>query len=273
MMQAYASLAFLLLALPATPMFILLPLYLYPGNSASAWNDVFAAIAGYPKVNWQVIVNPNSGPGTTSYPTDSNFIVGISKLNSYPNVITLGYVDTKYAKRTSSAVISEINVYSKWASYTKANISIGGIFFDDVSGAGSATNAVLSYYHKVSAYAYANLPSMVTPVVFNPGSLGPSQLYDYCDTMVEFEHSISNYHNLTTIKSLPSGHLGQSAIILYGTTSTTDVKSLVHTMSRYAVGAVYFDYGACTYHGAATGCYDFFKLANLELLAAAIMAG
>ena len=104
----------LLLAFSTTSMFILLPLYIYPGTSASAWSNATAAIAAYPKVQWQIIINPNSGPGTTSYPTDSNYIAGISKLNSYPNVITLGYVDTNFAKRAYSAVTSDIDVYAKW---------------------------------------------------------------------------------------------------------------------------------------------------------------
>lgn len=170
-----------LIVLPATSLFILLPLYEYPGQSASAWSNVTAAIAAYPKVQWQVIINPNSGPGTSpnSYPTDANYITGISKLNSYPNVITLGYTDTGFTQTPYAQVISNISTYAYWASYTKANISIGGIFFDDVSNSGA--KATLTYYHNASAYAYANVPSDVTPIVLNPGSLGPTALFGYCD--------------------------------------------------------------------------------------------
>ncbi|MCJ1459780.1 hypothetical protein MMC28_010159 [Mycoblastus sanguinarius] len=232
-----------------------------------------AAIAAYPKVQWQVIINPESGPGTTSYPTDSNYITGISNLNSYPNVITLGYVDTAYTDRAYSSVIADIDVYAEWASYAKANISIDGIFFDDVGGAESATNVVLTYYHNASAYAYANIPSAVTPVIFNPGGLGPTQLFEFCDTMVEFETPSSSYYNVTTIKTFCSDNLDQTAVIVYNTTATTNVESLVHTMSKYGVEAVYFDYGSCTSEGVATGCYDLLSLADLEQLAAAVMAG
>lgn len=272
-MKSLTLLALCSLALPATSLFVLLPLYIYPGTSASAWSNVTAAIAAYPTVQWQVIINPNSGPGTTTFPSDPNYITGISNLNKYPNVITLGYVDTAYTNRAYSSVVSDIDVYAKWESYTNANISIGGIFFDDVVGANAATSSVLTYYHNISSYAYAKVPSTVTPVVFNPGSAGPIQLFNYCDTMVEFENPLSNYQNLTTIKALPSGYAGQSAIIIYNATETTDVKSLVHTMSTNGVGAVYFDYGACFYQSTPTGCYNIFSLTNLKLLAATVLAG
>ena len=272
-MKSLILLALYSFALPATSIFILLPLYVYPGTSASAWANVTAAIAAYPTVQWQIIINPNSGPGTTSYPSDPNYITGISNLNKYPNVITLGYIDTAYASRTYSSVVSDIDVYAKWASYANANISIGGIFFDDVVGASAATSSILTYYHNISNYAYAQVPSTVTPVVFNPGSAGPVQLFNYCNTMVEFENALSNYHNLTTIQALPSGYAAQSALIIYNATATTDVKSLVHTMSTNRVGAVYFDYGACFYQSNPTGCYNILSLTNLKLLAAAVLAG
>ncbi|MCJ1453224.1 hypothetical protein MMC28_003570 [Mycoblastus sanguinarius] len=254
-------------------MFILLPLYADPSGVPSAWSNVTAAIAAYPKVHWQVIINPDSGPGTMSYPTDPNYIAGISKLNSYPNVITLGYVDTSYSNRAYSSVTSDIDVYASWASYTNANISIGGIFFDDVVGQNAGTNAVVTYYHNASAYAYEQVPSDVTPVVFNPGSLGPQQLFQYCDTMVEFESPLSSYQGVTTIKTIPSGYADQSAILVYNATATANVNSLVHTMAQNGVEAVYIDYGYCTYKGGITGCYNSFNLAYLKQLAAAVMAG
>ncbi len=232
-----------ILALPATSLFILLPLYIYPDTSASAWTNATAAIAAYPNVQWQVIVNVNSGPGGTGYPTDQNYITAIKKLNSYPNVQTLGYVDTSYTNRAYSDVISDIDTYASWASYTSANISIAGIFFDDVNN--TASSAVETYMHNASAYAYANVPSDVTSVVFNPGSLAPTVLFDYCDTMVEFENDFSVYKNDTTIKTIPSAYRDQSAILVYNTASTADLKSLIHTMVLDGIEAVYFTADCC----------------------------
>ncbi|KAL9124860.1 MAG: hypothetical protein Q9175_008166 [Cornicularia normoerica] len=254
------------LALPITSLFILLPLYVYPDTSASAWKNATAAIAAYPKVQWQVIVNVDSGPGTTGYPTDQDYITGIAELNSYPNVQTLGYVDTNFTHRAYSAVVSDINAYATWQSYTEANISIAGIFFDDVNNTAvsHASTAVATYMHNASAYAYANVPSDVTPVVFNPGSLAPTALFSYCDTMVEFENALAEYANDTTIATIPSAYRDQSAILVYNTTATADVKSLVHTMALDGVEAVYFTSDCC---------YNALNGALLMQLAAAVQAG
>ena len=253
-----------LLVLPTTSLFILLPLYLYPSTSASAWSNVTAAIEAYPKVQWQVIVNPNSGPGTTGgSPADPNYITAIAKLNSYTNVQTLGYVDTQYTQRAYSAVTTDINTYASWSDYPNADISIAGIFFDDVNN--TASDPVYTYMHNASTYAYATVPSDVTPVVFNPGSLAPTQLFDYCDTMVEFENTFANYKNDTTIKTIPSGYRGQSAIIVNSTpVKTANIASLVHTMAYYGVEAVYFS---------ADCCYNAFDKTLLMALAAAVQAG
>ena len=261
-MRSLLLFAPLILALPTTSLFILLPLYIYPGTNAVNWNNATAAIKAYPSVQWQVIVNPNSGPGTTSYPTDANFITGISNLNSYANVKTLGYVDTNYTKRAYSAVVSDINVYASWADYTKANISIDGIFFDDVNN--TASPAVNTYMQNASSYAYATVPSDITPVVFNPGSLAPTALFDYCDTMVEFENAYSVYKGATTIATIPSAYRDQSAILVYDTAASTNLGPLVHTMAVDGIEAVYFGIDCC---------YKTFNATFLLQLAAAVNAG
>lgn len=172
--------------------------------------NLFAAIAAYPKVQWQVIKNVYSGPSSTTYP-HSDFITGISKLNSYHNVLTLDYVNTSYAKRGYSAVISHIKVYTNRAHYTKtkANISIAGIFSD----ATTFKPAAKPNYQRVSAYAYAEIHSDNTPVVFIPIELSRGELFQNCDTTVGIEIVTGNYFNDATIKELPRAQLDQSAII------------------------------------------------------------
>lgn len=256
----------LIFALPSTSLFILLPLYVYPGTNAVAWNSATAAIKAYPNVQWQVIVNPNSGPGTTGYPTDANIITGISNLNKYTNVKTLGYVDTNFTNRAYSAVVSDINVYASWAGYSQANISIDGIFFDDVNNnfTQPTSGAVATYMQNASSYAYATVPSDITPVVFNPGSLAPTQLFSYCDTMVEFENPFSVYKNDTTIKTISSAYRDQSAILVYDTPGNANIASLVHTMVLDGIEAVYFTNDCC---------YQSLNATELLQLAAAVNAG
>lgn len=247
--------------LPAQSLFVLLPLYIYPGTSASAWSSVYSTVAAYPKVQFQIVVNPNSGPGAGPVP-DSNYIPAIAKLNSYSNVKTLGYVDTNYTNRAYSSVIADINTYANWSSYKQANISMAGIFFDDVTA--NTSTAAHQYMRNVSSYAYKTVPSQVTPVIFNPGAIIDTTYFGYCDTMIEYEGSFAKYANQTTINMIPSAYLKQTAIVIYSTSGTANVKSLIHTMSVDAVEAVYFTSDCC---------YNAINGTLLNQVAAAVAAG
>lgn len=234
----------LFLALSANSLSILLPLYICPSSSASAWIPFFNAIKANPKVNWLVIVNLDSGPGTNaSLPSDPNFITGISQLNSFPNVYILGYVDTAFTHRSIDAVDKDVAVYASWSAHTAANVSISGIFFDDVNN--TASSSVYKHMQSVSSYAYKTVPSAITKVVFNPGAIAPKQLFRYCDILVENEDSYSSYRSATTIKSIPSHYRSQSAILAYNFPRAANVASLVHTMKSYGIGAVYFTADCC----------------------------
>ena len=267
-MHHFLLLTPLILALQAASMFILIPLYLYPGDSASAWSNVTAAIKAYPQVHWQVIINPGDGPGVTTCPTDTDYIYAISLMNSHANVMTLGYVDTAYSNRAYSLVIQDINTYASWWNCNEPgyNISIDGIFFDDVNNNGSSS--VFTYMQNAASYAYAQVPSDVTPVIFNPGALAPTQLFSCCDTMIQFENVTSAYKNDTTIKTISSAYRGQSAILVTNTPETGAlIASLVHTMAYYGIEAVYFtpDENPTAYHT--------FDLDLLKQIAAAVAAG
>ena len=258
----------LILALQATSMFILVPLYVYPGTSASAWSNVTSAVQAYPQVQWQVIINPGNGPGVTGCPTDTDYISSISILNGYANVKTLGYVDTSWTNRAYSAVIQDIDTYASWwnCDIPGYNVSIDGIFFDDVNT--TASSAIFTYMQNASAYAYSQVPSYVTPVIFNPGTIAPPQLFSYCDTMIEFEDLYSLYKNATTIKAVPSSYRAQSALLVTNTPETTaPIASLVHTMAYYKIGAVYFTTDENP------SAYRIFDLDLLEQIAAAVAAG
>ncbi len=233
----------LLLALPSTPLTILLPLYLYPGPNATAWTSVTTTIAAHPTVTFEVVINPNTGPGTPSFPTDQNIIAGIAALNSYPNVHTVGYVETYHASRDIAAVNADIDTYAKWASYADANIAIGGIYFDDVSSETSST--VYSYYETVAAHARSAMPGSATKVVFNPGYRAPMQLFAYADLIVEFEDSYAKYLDEGVLGEIPEGVRGKSAVQVYDTPGEADVGGLIGAMVAGGVGAVYFGEDCC----------------------------
>ncbi|KAL9585453.1 MAG: hypothetical protein Q9212_001526 [Teloschistes hypoglaucus] len=248
-MRLYAILTALLLAIPfSSALDILFPLYLYPDEGASAWSDVFFTIESHSAVQFIVVVNPNSGPGTSSHPTDRNIISGVSKLNSYPNVHTVGYVLTGHGSRNHTIVKADVHAYAQWASYTGANIAIGGIYFDEVSSETTSTN--YDYYNASATYARSIMPS--AQVVFNPGYRAPAQLFEFCDVMVEFEDTLAHYQNQSILQQIPDGLKGQSAVQMLNTTEGTNVTQLVSEMKD--LKAVYFGYD------------DQYKVWNKELL-------
>ena len=250
----------LLLAIPARSLFVLVPLYLYPGNSASAWSNITAAIAANPHVNWQIIINPNSGPGT--YPPDANYIAGVSKINSYPNAVTLGYVDTGFTQVPYSTLKSQVDTWAKWSTYTAANIAIHGIFFDDVSD--DASSASNSYYQQAAAYAHSTVPLNPAPVVFNPGTTAPDQLFAYADIIIQYEGKLSQYKDTATISTFNQAFNQNTAIVIHDTTTTANVKTYVHNMAVKGIEAVYFGVDCC---------YGVFSKDLLHLVTAAAYAG
>ncbi|KAL8961661.1 MAG: hypothetical protein Q9193_001817 [Seirophora villosa] len=249
----------LFLSVPCHSIFVLVPLYLYPNADASAWSNITAAIAGNTEAQWQIIVNPNSGPGT--YPPDVNYIAAVSRLNSYPNVVTLGYVATGYTNVPYDTITSQIDVYAQWASYPSADISIDGIFFDEVSN--TAAEDVYPYYRQAAEYVKDNLPSNVSPVVFNPGTSAPAQLFDYADTVVQYENAFSSYRDKETIAAFQPGFNDQTGIIVHTTPNNADVNSLVRSMVEEGIQSVYFG---------ADCCYHVFSSELLTLLASAVSA-
>ncbi|KAF7966133.1 hypothetical protein HWV62_24988 [Athelia sp. TMB] len=263
--QCLAAMA--LLAAQSSAISILLPLYVYPEDSLAAWNSagLFSTIAAYPDVQWQIIVNPASGPGNTSanpYP-DSNYIAGISKLNSYSNVQTIGYVDTATGGRPYSSVTADIQAYANWANYSPKNIAVKGIFFDDFTV--STTQASYTYASNITNYAHEHVSG--ASVIFNPGGLSPVKYFDYADTIVEFENYYSDYASPKTISSISASGapLGNSAVLIHDTTATSaTIDSLVHTLNADGVEFIYFTQDCC---------YNAINAAFLLSLAAAVNAG
>lgn len=90
----------------------------------------------HPNLNFTVIINPENGPGNSSYPGD-DYAPQIQSLNAYSNVRTVGYVRTNYARRNISAVIDDVATYAGWGKNQSANtnssapLAVDGIFFDE----------------------------------------------------------------------------------------------------------------------------------------------
>ena len=192
-----------------------------------------------------MVINPNTGPGTSSLPTDANIIAGISKLNTYPNVHTVGYVETYHGTRSTDLVNADTAAYASWANYPNSNIAIGGIYYDDVGivdvtgpSNNNGNGSIFAYYANVTDYARTTFKSPIK-IVFNPGTRAPAQLFNYADTVVEFEDSFVNFQAKGIVDQIPAGLRAKSAVQIYDTPEGSDVGGVVGQLTAGGVGGVY----------------------------------
>ena len=140
---------------------VVVPLYVHPGK---VWNDAIRAKIAHPYVPFVIIVNVDNGPGTSADATYASFI----QKAQMAGIDVLGYVHTKYAKRSATAVDADI---SRWEALYRTD----GVFLDQM-----ATNAQ-SYYQAATAYAHAHSLWFVlgNAGVDAPASLGPDVINYY----------------------------------------------------------------------------------------------
>lgn len=194
------------------PMSIAFPLYIYP--SIGAWSPLFNAITENPSTNFNVIVNPNSGPGSAV--PDSDYIKGVSQLNSYDNVNLFGYVHTTWGARNISDIEAEISLYELWANYSKADIHVDGIFLDE---APSDTKFV-EYMSNITKYTKATLAS--TAIVWsNPGVAVDASLYEAVDIVNAYENSWDHWARHGGKKSIPAALRAKSTIMIHSYDGTS----------------------------------------------------
>ncbi|KAL2831505.1 Spherulation-specific family 4 [Aspergillus cavernicola] len=172
------------------PSSVIFPLYIYP-ESNSTWAPLYEAILTHPELNFVVIVNPQSGPGSSDYP-DQAYQVGIRQLDTYPNVQKVGYVRTGYADRNISEVLEDVATYSEWFSQSAA-LGMEGIFFDESPHEYSAEAA--EYMNRINlAVKNATGIQADRTVIHNPGTIPDSRLaVANTDITVTFEQSYDHY--------------------------------------------------------------------------------
>ena len=178
---------------------VLVPLYVYP--STNAWQPLYDAIRANPSQKFNVIVNPDSGPGADRYP-DANYIAGLQRLKSFPSVKTIGYVHMNYGSRNIKDVEKDINKYAGWASYSKTNpITVDGIFIDEAPSEYGTRNRNLNYIKTLSSRIYKafDKPNKKAIVVMNPGVVAGNKFYTYVSSVVSYEDSISNFKDDGTL--------------------------------------------------------------------------
>lgn len=157
---------------------VVVPLYIYPGNvtwTNPEWSAAVDAIKDNPHLHFYIIINPNNGPRNTSDSTGYNggfcqvydnadyiphgcnrdWTTHIGAISKLSNAQTIGYVYTDYGRRPLDDVKADILEWSQWEKEPtwnagkKADISIHGLWFDEVGA--SSGNA--SGYLEMVQYA------------------------------------------------------------------------------------------------------------------------
>jgi hypothetical protein len=90
-------------------------------------------IESNPELDFLVIVNPNSGPGTPDQLSpDKNYAREVPRLNAYANVYTVGYIRIDYCRKPFGEACDEIARYAGWAErYEDTKLGVRGIFVDE----------------------------------------------------------------------------------------------------------------------------------------------
>lgn len=156
---------------------VMVPLYVYPGNTTWTnpnWEAAVDAIKDNPHMHFYVIINPNNGPMNTSDPSGLNegycnvvnddyiqhgcnrdWTTHLADISRLSNAQTIGYVYTRYGQRPVDEVKADILEWSRWDrsptwdANKDADISIHGLWFDEIGS--SPVNA--SMYQELVTYA------------------------------------------------------------------------------------------------------------------------
>ena len=156
---------------------ILVPAYQYP-----TVGDMWARLAATPSwANVGVIVNPDSGPGTSLDPIYASAVAGARAAG----VKLYAYVYTSYAARPASLVLGDV------ATYQSRYGPLDGIFLDEMDN----QLASLAYYAGLTASIHAMISG--SSVIANPGTSVPEAFFalNAADVIVTYEDAADDPTN------------------------------------------------------------------------------
>lgn len=240
-MQSFSLLT--LLATPSLATKLLLPLYQYP--EGTAYDGVYSAIEAHPSLEFQIILNADSGPGGPE--PDEAFATATAKLSSYTNVQLLGYVHCLYGEADTSDVAQNVSDWASWNSYSGSDLSIDGIFFDETPNT-PGTDSDVSFMTSVVDSAKSAFGTHAYTGMFNPGSsVEHSEYWDLANYNVIFEDDASAYSDAILTENIPTGKANQSSILLPDFASVGDASQAqewLDAMIQAGVGSAHIlNYG------------------------------
>ncbi|KIK61905.1 hypothetical protein GYMLUDRAFT_72957 [Collybiopsis luxurians FD-317 M1] len=206
------------------------PLYIYPGDSCSAWTTLFNSITNNPTLPFTLVINPDSGPGANSVP-DSNYQTCIPRaLALGSNVKTVGYVHTGYGTRSSSDVLADVSTYLNWPTSYRPS----GIFFDETN----ATSDNFGLYSSYAAKVRQGIPSGST-VILNPGvNVADSDYFSIADFIVTAEQFYKKFSFPSSLIINSTEPASKQIVLLHDGPATLPT-SLVDQLTSGGIGSTF----------------------------------
>jgi hypothetical protein len=154
----------------------------------------------YPDTSFSVIINPASGPGNATWPAEP-YIAALKSLNVYPNVQTLGYIDTFGGLLPNATVRAQIATYAGWKEVSPG-MALRGIYFDRTPSSNDGDGLVRNYLQNVSetvrqTQGWSQAHGLV---VYNPGRVPDPEVRLHApDVMVVFEGTYADMPGRETL--------------------------------------------------------------------------
>ena len=99
------------------------------------------------------------------------------------------------------------------------------------------------FYSSIASHARSAIPN--ARIAFNPGTIAEPQYFEYCDLMVEFEASLSDFQAQDPVQRVPVEFRAKTGLQIYDTPADTDVSGIVATVAGEGVGAIFFGVDCC----------------------------
>ncbi|PYH89196.1 hypothetical protein BO71DRAFT_390124 [Aspergillus ellipticus CBS 707.79] len=211
----------------ATSARVIIPFYVYP--SAGAWTPMEELVSEFPDVEFTIIINPDSGPGSSSLP-DASFLSAVPALTSHSNVLAIGYVPTQKGTRAIADVEKDVKTYAGWPSASgNSSFAVHGIFFDEAPNAYSAD--LVSYYQQLATLVKDSTGlGPENYVVTNPGTVPDAAYLDIPDSTVVFESPYDSFLSAIsagTFNSISTTNHSSLASMVYSVPDSVDLPTLI----------------------------------------------
>ncbi|KAG6819470.1 hypothetical protein H0H93_011510, partial [Arthromyces matolae] len=182
-------------------------------------------VAAHPQTWFYLVINPDSGPGTSGTQPNEFYDICVPQLrpSSNPNSKVLGYVQV--GTRTTTAITADIDTYAGWNTSARPS----GILFDGIT----ASSAVA--YQSIVSHARSK---GFTLIILDAGRTPSADYYSLADFVVTYESNYTSF-SISDLAISSSSPASKQTVILTNTPATAVYSTMISQLSSADVGAVY----------------------------------